>query len=483
MNKLNFLAKDALLYGFANAFSKLISIITFPLLTRYFSVEAYGKIDILFVFANLFVILFVFGQDSAVARFYYEYDKEPNRQNQVVSLSLMIQLIFCSVLIPVLWWNTDYLILNITGEIADKNLIYIILSVIPFGILINFSSNILKWTFDGKKFLVVTLGNSILYLSMVAIAVLFFNPDIIDIFYLYLISRVIFSIIGLSFVKKFIVKIKDVHLVKPLMNYATPYGLICVIAAAIPSLDRYFISNQLGSYQLGIYAVGYKLSGLISYPITAFQTAWGPFYLTMFKEEKIDKTFNDVLVIFSSVIFLIVLIILLLSDFLIMVLASSKYLEALPIILPILLGIAITSIKDIVSIGIDLSLKTRYRLYGTLIQIIFLLLFIYLLIKPMGIVGVAYALFLSSIAHFIYEFSISKKLNSLHFQLRNTFILFCSVTILGFLIHFIETDNLYYIITYRTLILSIFILLIYKIIPKHILLSVVSKLRLKFINK
>ena len=45
--RLRFLAKDAAVYGIGGALTKLLSLITFPLLARYFSVQDFGLIDLL----------------------------------------------------------------------------------------------------------------------------------------------------------------------------------------------------------------------------------------------------------------------------------------------------------------------------------------------------------------------------------------------------------------------------------------------------
>jgi len=481
---LSFLAKDTLLYGFANAFSKLISVIVFPLLTRHFSVDSFGKIDILFALSNLMLIIFVFGQDSAVARFYYEYDKDETKQKEVVSWSLYIQLVVGFILLPILFYNADFISNKFTGTEDNVYLIFLILASVPFGIMINFSSNILKWTFKRGEFLMITMGSSITYLSLVALAIMFFDPTIIDIFYTYLLSRVIFSLIGFLYIKKYITPVKDYKIFKDLMHYAVPYGLICVIAAAIPSLDRYFIANKLDEFNLGIYAVGYKVASLLSYPVTAFQTAWGPFYLSIFKEKNIDQTFNEVLSVFSAVIFFLVLSVVLTSDIIVTTLASEKYLMSVPIVFPIVLSVAIIAIKDVSTIGIDLSMKTQYRLYSSLINLGTIVGFILLLIRPFGIMGVAYSLVLGSLIQIFFEVYTANKVNSIRFSFKSTLFLFFLVFISGLCVHLVDVSHgIFYVIAFRLLILSLFTILAILSIPRHLLTLLILQIKVRWKKK
>ena len=69
-DSLRFLLDDTIVYGGAAAFSKAFSLITFPIIARHFSTEDFGIIDFFAVFASFLGTLLIFGQDSAVARFF-----------------------------------------------------------------------------------------------------------------------------------------------------------------------------------------------------------------------------------------------------------------------------------------------------------------------------------------------------------------------------------------------------------------------------
>ncbi|HHH54225.1 MAG TPA: hypothetical protein ENK91_11235, partial [Bacteroidetes bacterium] len=184
--RINFLAKDSFIYGGGNAINKLISLLVFPLLTRYFSTGQYGILDSFYLIANLFTILLVFGQDSAVARYYYEYENIKQKK-QVVSQSLLIQVFFMILLIPILWNMAPDISMIYTKKIDYVNIIKIIIILIPIGVAHNFSVNLLKWTFQRWKFLLLTVGESTTYLILTAIAVIFFKPEIVSLFYIFLV--------------------------------------------------------------------------------------------------------------------------------------------------------------------------------------------------------------------------------------------------------------------------------------------------------
>jgi len=144
--RLKFLFKDSAIYGGANALRTLFALFTFPILTRYFSVADYGIIDAFNVLATLLVTLIIFGQDSAVARFFYEYEDHKERK-RVISQSLTIQIGVVIISIPLLYYFASPIAEYYTNQEGLQKLAKLVIYQIPFSLLINFSSNLLKWTF------------------------------------------------------------------------------------------------------------------------------------------------------------------------------------------------------------------------------------------------------------------------------------------------------------------------------------------------
>ena len=90
------LANDTLIYGVFHALVRALNFITFPLLARHFSVAEYGRFDFAMITINLIALLCIFGQDSALARYYYDVKKDHEKQT-VVTQSLFIQTGFLTV--------------------------------------------------------------------------------------------------------------------------------------------------------------------------------------------------------------------------------------------------------------------------------------------------------------------------------------------------------------------------------------------------
>lgn len=92
MTSLRFLFKDSVIYGGAIIINAIFMLLTIPILTKNLTVNEYGIVDLFLTLLTFLVIIFVFGQDSSVARFFYEY-KSIRKKKKIISESLYFQLL------------------------------------------------------------------------------------------------------------------------------------------------------------------------------------------------------------------------------------------------------------------------------------------------------------------------------------------------------------------------------------------------------
>ena len=396
-NRLTFLLKDSAIYGGSAAISKAFALITFPLLARHFSLEEYGVLDYFISLGSFLVTLFIFGQDSAVARYFYEYEETESRR-QLITQSLIFQLLCLLLFIPLFWLAADWL----TGfMISGPHKVYlfkIVLLQLPFLLVINFSQNILKWTFARTHFLFISLGYTIVQASLLVAALLFFDMGVIGVLVLTFLTSAVFSIFALFFIRKWLVRPLGYSLLCEMLPFAIPVGFICLAGSFFPILERTLTASILGAESLGLYAAGTKMAMLVGLLVNSFQTAWGPFSLSIHKQVDAGYTYNWVLKLFSLVICLAVLILTLITQPLISLLATDSYRGAIVVVFPLAMGSAIQAISWITEIGIGIAKRSHLNLYSYLVSIVFILLGIFLFTPVYGLLGVGLGVLLGQMA-------------------------------------------------------------------------------------
>lgn len=426
--RLGFIAKDTFLYGGASALNSLVSLITFPLISRYFSLSDFGLIDYFNTIINLINIFMVFGMDQSLARYFYEH-KETDKRKQLVSESFFFQIAVIVFFLPLLYiFGRSFIdTKSITGY---KNIWLLVVIQIPFLIMVTFSNTLLKWTFMRVRFILISVGSATASLLAIGAALLWYSPNVETIFIIHIAVRIFFCLMGLWFIREWILIPGRIVYLKSLIKFAAPLGVICVIGAYIPTFERAITLDHLSEDDLGLFAAGSKIAMIIGLPITAFQMAWGPFSLSLYKEENAIQTYNWILRIYSFIVFTLVFLITASSDILIELLASRKYEAAYVVVLPIAFGHAVQSIGWITQLGIFLSRKSHLSLYVYFIYSIVTIVGVYLLISPFGIKGVAYAGALGFTVMSVSATLFAQKAHPMDWQYRGV-ILFGFVTLLS----------------------------------------------------
>jgi len=405
--KVKFLFRDSLFFGGLKAISMLFPLLTIPILTRYFSVENYGLYDSLVVLGIFISSILVFGQDSAVARWFYQVE-DLNSKRKIVSESLIIQLAFTFLIIPILLIYRAELT---SFYLQNSNNAQLVLLTLVYSVLLlfnNFTINILKWTYDRKKYAIISILKPLLILSSLLLVVIS-SGDLIAFLIYNNIALLITTSIGFVFCRKWIIIPKKLEYAKKMLYYGFPLGLLVSTSTLLPAIQRNMMTTYLDLYSVGIYALAFKIAAIVLMVDGIFQMAWGPFSMSIFKEKDAEFVYNVVLKIFFLITLLSVFVIKLSSPVLIELLATSEYSEATILILPICFALMINGITGITGVGISLSMKTYFNLIPFIISALLLTVLLYYLIPKFQLKGVVYSLLITNIVKMIITSYISQQ--------------------------------------------------------------------------
>jgi len=431
--RLKFLLRDSALYGGSAAISKAFGFVTFPILVRHFSAAEYGLLDYFLTLASLLVVLLSFGQDSAVARFFFEYtDRDARRQ--LISQSLLVQIAAVVLVAPIFWLLADHIssaLLPSEQVIHTSELLRLVVLQVPFLLLINFSQNILKWTFDRARFLTISLGLTTLQASGILVAVLVFDAGIREVLVVCLVTSAVFGTFGLLFVSKWLVWPRSINYLRELLPFAMPLGLICVAGAIAPTLERTLAVRLLGANDLGLYAAGTKVAMIVGLLDGAFQTAWGPFSLSIYRQPDAAHTYNQVLRLFSLGICMFVLLLSLFAGLIVQVLAPDQYQGASVVVFPLAMGFAIQATSWITDIGIGLSKRSYLNLFPYAVSLGVLLVAIWILAPVLGLFGVALGVLLGHLSKAVMASWLAQRAYPLPWCYEPVILLIMSTTAVG----------------------------------------------------
>lgn len=397
LKKLQFLAKDVVFYGVATVITRSFFLLTFPLLARTLGVAEYGIVDLVTVVITFLSTIVILGQDSAVARYFYDVNNTAERR-EVISRSLFIQLGAAIVVTVALLAAMPFDPLGRFTQENSKILFQLVLLHLPFVVLTNFSLGVLKWTFSRRAFAIVALGQAAVNAALLVFAILWLDFSILHVFAISLATRFVFGLLGLWLCRPWLVLPRGRAYWGQLVLFAAPYGIIGAIGTFVPLFERSAVTTALGSTALGLYAAGALVGTVVMLPIQAFQTAWGPFAYAIHKDPDAAVSYDHILKAFALIACVGLLALVIVAPAAVTLLAGSAFAAGAIVVLPIGLGLTIQGISWITEIGIGLSKRTHLQLYGYFGFLLVGGLGVVAIGRPLGIFGVACGVLLGHMA-------------------------------------------------------------------------------------
>lgn len=386
--RIAFLVRDTAVYGLSGAVSRVASLFTFPIIARSLTVTDYGLLDLMQVVTAFLVIIFVFGQDSAVVRFFFDnHDAAPRRQ--IVSQSFFFLLAVSLAFTLALWLSSDALARVLSDAEGAGLLVRVLLLQVPFLAMMNFAVSLLRTTFSRRRYLILTLGYSASQATLWLLAVLVFDAGVFGVLAAGALAAAVFGLLGVFFVRDWIVAPRGLAVLRQMLPYALPFALVGCVEALAPILQRWLTQSMFGPEDLGVFAVGAKVASLASLVVFAFQAAWTPFALSLHKQADAADTYRLVLKILTLGVCLMAMALSALATPLISLLASSRYAAAAVLVFPLTIAIGINALGWVTEVGLSIAKRSSMKLLASCVGLLVMVGAILALGQVFGIVGVA----------------------------------------------------------------------------------------------
>ena len=323
LNKLKLAFKQAIVYGVATVFPRVVSVLLVRLHTDKSVLENisdYGDLSIIFSYIILFNVLLSYGLETAFFRFFNSYKNKSSVVNTsfisiliTSAIFLVLGLSFTDQISSFIGIRPDYLTLVIWILVLDS------LVVIPFAYL--------RLKDKAIKYAMIKIFNVVVNVSLNVFFLIFLknnhtenltlgityedNFEINYIFISLLISSALTFLVMINFYFKIQYKI-DFLLLKKMLKYSMPILLAGLAYSINESFDKILLDFfNVEKAQIGMYAACYKLALFITLFSTAFKLGIEPFIFSSAQNSSAEKTYAlilEIFVIFSSFILLFVVV-------------------------------------------------------------------------------------------------------------------------------------------------------------------------------
>jgi O-antigen/teichoic acid export membrane protein len=465
------LVKNTSFYTIGAVLPKIGAFVFLPIYLKYLTPSDYGIVSSLHVLNTIFIVLFTLSMPRALYRVYYDYKCTEEKKTlfgtvlisvftiAILSMFLLfllkkhVQEIYESIAfypyfaiaIVTVFIQALHIIPNIIFQIKERADLFVIINVLLFF----FKSMICLW------FIVGLDRGALGYLEAELIASIVFLP----IYYSFMYDE-----INLSW---------DKNIFKNVLNFSLPI-IPGILSAWILNLsDRIFIERFFSTTEVGIYSLGYQISGLVLIFSVAFKKAYDPYFYKIANSRSLHfakrQLYN------TNFIFVIVL---LFATFVISFFAKEgielfldkKYYLSIQIIPIISLAYLFSQNSALLNTMMYQEKKTHFVMYITIISAILNILLNYLLIPRIGIMGAAYATLLSFLMVFISSYLLAKKTYFIPYNSKGILTVLAILGPIYYIFKIIPFSNLYISLIAKIVIVFIIIVTFFRKFKADILI-------------
>ena len=406
------LSQDTIVYGVGMILSRAVSFIMLPVYTRYLTPADYGIIQFLQISLDVVSILLGAGVTTGVLRFYFKAESDHERSVVVVTAFTMLAALNSAgalLLVILAPWLSGPLF----HGAGSPNFIRI--AACSFALEACITVPLLLMQARGRAALynVATLSKLLLGLSLNIFFVVGLGWKVGGILVANLITQIV---IGTSLVVWMLRQTRvlpSARAERDLRRFGMPHQVATAGTFILTFGDRFFLEAFHGLAAVGLYGLAYQFGFLlVNLGASPFFRAWSPQRLQLaaspreYRDDKYNRAFKYLNLIIVS---LAVGISLFIRPALAIMSAPSFGPAAR--LVPVILAAYMAQIwTDAVSLGIEVSERTKYVTYATWISVVVILALYTALIPAFGGMGAAVATLAAFIVRLVLIYRWSQRL-------------------------------------------------------------------------
>ena len=443
MNILKKVLGESAVYGLSSYIGVFASIFLTPIYTRILSKGDYGIMDIFLTWNNLFMTILPFGLIGGLFRFYPEYKNDIRPlTGTILAFLLLIGALYGLVMFSL----KETVISNVFNNAVSIELYLTNILIVIGSMLFSFSMSILRCEFKKNIFLLLSLINISLIVSLGFIFVYYDQMGVIGFFRASLITTITMNFLGFMAIRKKVAFTWNFTIFKYLFNYSIHILGVNILFQLVTFFDRKIILNYCSIDELGIYAIGAKISSILNMIFSALLLGWFPRAMSLKDNPKLKETMQSLHDFVWPALFPFIFIFFTFNNELIQVFAPAYNKSSLVIFFLSISIIFIGFNNLFYNTGLHILSKTRYISIASIVSLVSNVFISLMLVNHFGIYGVALGTLIGSIIWLIIQFSFNRKFFDIHFNLTKPmlYLIILSCTFLFFNLNEFVNDSIQY---------------------------------------
>lgn len=283
--------QGASIYTVGQLLTKASAFLLLPILTYYLTPSDIGIIGYVQVIIQLFIVIFMFGFESAQTRFIHDGNKSARELGSffyTINITILFFFIVLSIIVYLFGFNL-YTLLG-SEEIPYYPYIVVIFGIVLTEVFIQLLIGYYISIRNYKKTIILQFFHFLMASLLSIILIVFFDFKAEGRFFGILLSNILFILFFYKeYLNKFFKKFEKNNL-----KYATILGFPIMIhslgSVLLSFSDRIILEKYTSLTELGIYTLGYQLGMIMSVIVTAINRSWQPNFFNLMNS---DKSLNE----------------------------------------------------------------------------------------------------------------------------------------------------------------------------------------------
>ncbi|MEO6235485.1 MAG: lipopolysaccharide biosynthesis protein [Vicinamibacterales bacterium] len=396
--KIRELSKNVTIYGLGDVVVSIVNFLLLSVYVTYFSAEAYGVIGVLGAMEVVAKIVFRFGLDGSFMRFFYEC-KDDDSRRRLASTIFFFLLALNGIVVGALLAAAPRLAESFLGSRAyTAPLRWMLLNTFAIGFTF-IPFHVLRIERRIVTFSLMTLARAVLTVLVRLVLVVQLHMGITG---LYLADAIVTIAIMASLVRWFAPLIRSMFSTTVLRE-ALAFGLPRVPHAAAQQViaigDKFILAMYATLETLGIYSMAVSFGLTQKLFLSAFESAWAPFYYATIREADATQVFRTITTYGIAVLALLTAGLSAVGRYAAEAMTHGRMLapddarwnDVETVITWTAIGVFLQGVYLLTSIGLNITKRTQYYPVATITAAATNIGLNFLLIPAYGIVGAAWA--------------------------------------------------------------------------------------------
>lgn len=329
--------RDILMYAALTAVAKGLQFLMLPLLTRLFSPQHYGMIELIATLTSLLTIVMSVSMESALARKWHESASATHRA-QLLSSTLAFVATFGTLLLLALWAASAAIATRLAGmPDAAASIVTAVGAALALA-LSGLPQMALRMERKVFRFGVLQVLQSALGIVFSLLLMIKAGLGLYGLFLGTLLASLLVLALGLFWVREHLTGALSLTRLRECLDYGLPLTPAVFINWANGQADRIVLMSLLGLAVVGVYGAAAKVATIITVLVEVFRLAWLPAAMQHLDDDLTrDRFFGRGLTSYLAVMCTIGLVVVAFSQELLTALTTDDYAPGY-VLIPWLIG-------------------------------------------------------------------------------------------------------------------------------------------------